>query len=89
MVNAHIHLATFKFFRDSIEQSKFKCPKITENLSNLCMLQGVYELSKDRAPLLESGVFDFTSIKLIDTSLKKLYELIRPQIIPLIEALGV
>jgi len=53
------------------------------------MLLGVYELSKDRAPLLESGHFDINSIKLVTEGLKHLYEKLRPQMIPLIESLGI
>ena len=64
MARCHIRYAAFLIFRDVITNKKgltpgteFKCPKNVENLSNLCMLYGLYYFGKDLAPCYEAGYF--------------------------------
>lgn len=86
MSHSHIMYVTFKQFLHSIELSKFKCPKITENLLNLARVYGLYELQQDSQALYETGYFQVGTAPMLLQGMKHLMQLIRPQLIPLVEA---
>jgi len=53
------------------------------------MLLGVIELQKDSGTMVECGFFKAEQLKLAKKAVKFIYTFLRPQMIPLIEALGV
>jgi hypothetical protein len=57
MSRAHIMYLSFKLFKDTIEQTKFMCQKLKENLKLMCILNGLYELSQDSVANFETGYF--------------------------------
>ena len=89
MTKSHIMYVTFLTFRDSIEKSNLKCPKVKENLNNLCKLFALNELMTDSSSCYEAGYFKVRSGQHIMDAIKSLMVAIRPQIIPLVEAFDV
>lgn len=73
-------------FRNGIENQGFKCGGIKKNLTNLLLVFGLTELSKDSAALYESGFFNLGTAPLVLDALKQLMVTIRPQVIPLVES---
>ena len=86
MAHAHIMLVTFKYFLQTIEGDSIKCPKNKENLLNLARVYVMHELQQDSQPLYETGYFQVGTAPLLLQGMKHVIDLIRPQLIPLVEA---
>jgi Acyl-CoA oxidase len=86
MTKAHIILIIFITFRKSIDRLKTKCPKIKENIYNLCRLFALNELMIDSTACYDSGYFTSKSGSYVMEAIKHLLVLLRPQMIPLVEA---
>lgn len=89
MTYSHIMLVVFTTFKSSIEQMNTKCPKIKENLEHLCKLFALNELMKDSAACYEAGYFQVGMGSLIMDAMKHLMDVLRPQMIGLVEAFDV
>ncbi len=79
----------FKLFRKNIEENGFKCPKLKEHLRVLCTIYGLDMLKQDCGALYQSGYFSGPESKLVFEGLKVLIAKIRPQFIPLVEAMDI
>jgi len=89
MAHAHIMYVTFNIFLNHIETHGYKCPKIKENLKNLARIYALTELLQDSVPLYETGFFAMGTAQHLLEAQKQVMALVRPQIIPLVEAFGV
>lgn len=86
MANSHIMYVTFKFFMEHIETHPYKCPKVKENLRILARIFALTELIQDSVPLYETGFFSLGTAQHLLDAQKENMSLIRPQMIPLVEA---
>jgi hypothetical protein len=89
MTQSHFMYITFKNFRNVIDRPTIKCPKIKENIKNLCIIYALSELLKDNSANYESGYFLIGTGSLILDAQKHMMTVIRPQIVSLIEAFGI
>ena len=87
MAQSHVVYVTFKYCLEMIERS-FKCEANKENMKNLLRVFALTELQQDSAVLYESGFFQMGTGNLILEALKHLMIILRPQMIPLVEAWG-
>jgi hypothetical protein len=87
MAELHIKVICFKIFKETI--SKFRCPKLRENMTNLCSLMGLHFIEGSTVYGYDSGYFDKGSYALINEAVKLLLTKLRPQILPLVELWGV
>ena len=86
MTKAHIAYIIFKLFKNRIQGEDIKCENIKKNLTMVCILLGLFELSKNSVPLFETGYFKSGAMANVNEALTKALVFLRPQIIPLVES---
>lgn len=90
MSKNHIMFVTFKFFRERIKSlGTNSCKNVKQNLEYLAMIYALTELQKDSIGNYECGYFSSGMKNMILDALKKLMEIIRPQMISLVESFKV
>ena len=70
MVKSHVIYATFRHFREGIENNDFKCEVLKSHLRDLCRLFAIYDLTSDNQILYEQELFKQGTMKLLNQSLK-------------------
>lgn len=73
---AHIRYVTFWYFKEKLKT--VKCPNNVRNLTNLCMLYGLVDLSKDSTSCFECGYFTAGASRMILEAIKEINRLLRP-----------
>jgi acyl-CoA oxidase len=89
MAHTHIMYVTFTNFVRHIETHPYSCPKIKENLYILARIYALTELLQDSVPLYETGFFAMGTYQHLMEAQKDNIKLIRPQMIPLVEAFAI
>lgn len=78
MVKYHTMYSLFLAFKEVIEKTQFKDPKVKENLTNLCILLALTELQKDPKTLYDCGYFGQGTSDLLDEATNIIMDKIRP-----------
>ena len=86
MTQAHFMYLTFQELRRVSERKEIKCPKVKENLKNLCMELALAEILRDNTPIFESGYFKPGMNSLVMEAQKKMLNILRPQMVSLCES---
>lgn len=88
---SHVKYVAFVLFKNGISDGSIKCPINLQNLTNLCILNGLYQLSLDSASCYEAGYFNNTQqfSEFITDAMKEINRLIRPHAVSIIESVGI
>ena len=89
LAQAHIRYIAFKFFKMGIVNDGVKCPVNIKNLTNLCMLNGLCQLSEQSA-CYECGYFNSSEqfSEFITDAIKEINRQLRPHAVSIIESIG-
>lgn len=91
VAQAHIKLITFRIFRMALNQKSVTCPNLMKSMEQLCLIYGLNQLYEDCNAQFESGYFQpkINYSRMILESIKRTNEAIRPQILSIIESIGI
>lgn len=88
---AHIRLISLRIFRMSLKTSSVTCKNLLANMEKLCLIYGLNQLYNDCNSCFESGYFQpkVNYSKMLLDAIKTTNEELRPQILNIIESIGI
>ena len=88
MINVHMEYIKFYLFKDQIEKANIKDKRLLDLLMDFGRVAGLKCLIENNGDLYQTGYFAPQAIKMMKLAMDKLVSKLRPQLIPVVEAIA-